>query len=161
MDIPTDLQAETVPLIAYDSAHPALIPPNPGAIFPYADGRYRWSHLAFPHALYRYITALGDPLADICDVEPGCVWPPLRARDWIAEREYHGHGDHTIYCSRDTVPAVRMALSGFAWRLFLATLDGTKPTEYDGIQLRAVQYTDRSNRYDESLVYDTDWLNRP
>lgn len=148
-------------VIAYDAAHPSLIPADPPAIFPYGDGHYRWNHDLFPKALYRYFTITGDAADDICDVEPGCVWPPTNARVWLLEREARGHRDHTVYCDRNVLPSVKMALAGLNWHLFLATLDGSQPTEYDGLICRAVQYTDRQGKYDMSIVHDVDWLNKP
>jgi hypothetical protein len=147
-------------IIAYDSASPSLIPADAKAVFPYGDGHYRWPHTEFPHALYRYITVTGTWEADIIDVEPGCVWPPANARNWALERE-HRKLDITVYCDRDSYAQVKEVFADFTWHLFLTTLDGTKPTEYDGKKLRAVQYTDRNQQYDESLVYDVGWLNKP
>lgn len=147
-------------LTAYDSARPKLIPANPAAVFPYWDGHFKWSHTLFPHALYRYITVQGDPAADIIDIEEGCVWPPAKAVEWVKARRA-AELDMTVYCDRAAVPLVRAALAGFSWHLFLTTLDGSKPTEYDGLPLRAVQYTDRNDAYDVSLVYQPNWLNKP
>lgn len=149
-------------LIAYDSARSRLIPPNPEAIFPYADGHFAWQHTEFPQARYRYITVQGHPAADIIDVEEGCVWPPYNARPWARERLARGHHDLTVYCDRSNVPAVREAMADFTWHLFLATLDGSRPQVYAGIPVRAVQFTDRSNLYDMTQVFDEDgWLNEP
>jgi hypothetical protein len=147
-------------LTAYDSARPKLIPATAKAVFPYIDGHFAWSHTLFPKALYRYITVQGDPTADIIDIEPGCVWPPEKAVPWAKTRRSQ-ELDLTVYCNRFAVPMVREALAGFHWHLFLSTLDGSKPTEYEGIALRAVQHTDRSNAYDLSVVYQPNWLNKP
>lgn len=148
-------------MIAYDSSKPKLIPASAAAIFPYSDGRFRWSHKLFPRARYRYITiSSADPHADIADVEPGCIWPPLAVRPWALERRSQGL-DATVYTDRDNFPAVRAALAGVDWHLFLATLDGTILSSYDGMAVRACQYTDRSDAYDESVVFDPQWLNWP
>lgn len=150
-------------LIAYDSASPRLIPASAEAVLPYSDGHYRWSNLERPRARWRYITVLGDPDADIADVEPGCIWPPARAAIWAQDRlDRHPGADLTIYCDRDVFPAVDdvMTRYGWRWQLFLSTLDGTKPTSYRGKPTRAVQFTDRSNAYDMSIVYDLNWLNK-
>jgi hypothetical protein len=147
-------------LTAYDSARPRLIPVQAEAIFPYWDGHFAWKHTEFPHAAYRYITVQGDPGADIIDIEPGCVWPPEKAVPWAVDRR-HAEQDMTVYCNRATVPLVRAALAGFNWHLFLSTLDGSKPTEFEGIAVRAVQYSDRQDAYDLSAVYQPAWLNQP
>jgi hypothetical protein len=147
-------------LIAYDSARPKLIPATAEAIFPYWDGHFAWNHIMIPHARYRYITVQGDPGADIIDIEPGCVWPPAKAVAWCHDRR-KAELDMTVYCNRVTVPKVRAALAGFSWHLFLSTLDGSKPSEFEGLPLRAVQYTDRNDAYDMSEVFQPNWLNQP
>lgn len=146
--------------IAFDSSRPSLIPLHPWGIFPYADGHFAWSHRQRPGARYRYITVQADPAADIADVEEGCIWPPATVRPWALERQSRGL-DVTVYCDRDNVPEVRAALEGVTWHLFLSTLDGSVLTEYDGIKVRACQYTDRQDAYDESAVFDPQWLNWP
>lgn len=152
-----------MPIIGYDSARPKFIPQDAKAIFPYADGPNAWSHTLFPQALYRYITVEGDPHADICDYEPGCVWPVERVMEWAYQRRQHGHGDLTVYTDRFNFTAVKDAMhkAGLTWHLFLATLDGTILQDWQGMHVRAVQYTTRTDMFDESEVYDEWWLNRP
>jgi len=149
-------------VIAYDSASPQHIPVNAAAVFPYSDGSYAWSHARFPRARYRYITVRGDVNSDIADYEEGAVFGAAALRTWANDRlEKHGnHADLTVYCDKDNFPAVKAAMAGFTWHLFLSTLDGTQPQSYDGMQCRAVQYTDRSDLYDMSVVWDESWLNR-
>jgi len=151
-----------VSITAYDSATPSLIPSNPPAIFPYADGVYAWSHKRFTRAAYRYITVEGNPAADIIDVEPGCVWPPANAGTWAKDRHRHHSEDLTVYCNRANLPAIRAVMDdlGFAWHLFLAAWQEPALTEYDGIKLRACQYF-AGDDYDMSKVYDEGWLNKP
>jgi hypothetical protein len=144
-------------ITAYDSASPQEIPKDAEAVFPYADGMYAWSHTQFPHAYWRYITVEANPDVDICDYEAGAVFKPKTLSRWASERRKRGL-DVTVYCDRDNYPAVAKALAGTPWHLFLATLDGTKPRSYKGKPCRAVQYTDRANAYDVSIVYDTAWM---
>jgi hypothetical protein len=147
-------------MIAYDSASPQHIPENPEAILCYADGRYAWDHTRFPQARWRTITVTGNPKSDICDFEPGCVSDSETLLRWAEARDKAGL-DITVYCDRIGYPLVAAALKDYTWELWLSTLDGTRPVRYLGKPLRAVQYTDRSNLYDESLVYDETWLLRP
>ena len=152
-------------VIAYDSARPSLIPVNAQAVFPYADGHFNYRHTEFPRAAYRYITVQGNPDIDIADFEIGCVWPDTALEQWASERHrLYPDDDVTVYCDRYNFPAAKaaMARAGVTrWHLFLSTLDGTKPQAYGGMQLRAVQFTDRNNAYDMSVVYDTNWLIQP
>lgn len=148
-------------IIGYDSASPQYIPVNAQAVFPYADG-YAWSHTRFPRALYRYITIKGDPDIDIADYEEGAIWGEPALRGWAdARRKKFPHADLTVYTDKDNFPAVKRAMAGLTWHLFLSTLDGTTPQSYGGMQCRAVQYTDRQDKYDMSVVHDVRWLNQP
>lgn len=147
-------------LIAYDSATPADIPENAEAIFPYADGTYAWDHTLRPKARWRYVTVTGDPAIDICDFEKGAVYDTKVLRDWAQERR-KTHHDVTVYCNRSDYSTVAEALKDRRWHLWLATLDGSQPRRFRGKPLRAVQYATNGDRYDESLVYDEDWLLRP
>ena len=149
-------------LIAYDSAYPKGIPDGAAAIFPYGDGRFRWSHTEYPDASYRYITVNGDPHDDIADYEYGAVWGIPNLAAWARRRlALNGKHDLTVYTDRNNFSDVVRAMIGMTWHLFLTTLDGTKPTEFNGKHCRAVQYTDRTGMYDESVVFDSDWLNPP
>ena len=149
-------------ITAYDASNWRNIPPDAQAIFPWADGRYAYSHARFPKARYRYLTALGDPGADIADFEPGCIWPGSKLRLWAEERkDQHPQDDLTVYTDRDNYPLALDALTGFTWHLFLATQDGSAPTTWEGRPVRAVQITDHDDLYDVDEVFDVDWLNRP
>lgn len=144
-------------LQAFDSARWQLIPGYAQAIFPYADGRYAWSNSHFPKAQWRYITVLGNPAVDIIDFEPGCVFNVSTLQNWAHARSQN-HQDITVYTYRAAYETVANALKKYDWHLWLATLDGTQLTEYEGKLLRACQYTDRGGLYDISNVYDSHWL---
>lgn len=149
-------------VIAYDSSHPIVIPQSAGAIFPYSDGHYHWSHLLLPKAQYRYITCTGGAGADIADFEPGCIWPGSALRSWAERRQaLHPGSDLTVYTGRDNFAAASDAMTGFTWHLGLATLDGSQPLEFEGKPCRFVQFTDRGGLFDLSIVHDTGWLNQP
>jgi hypothetical protein len=150
-------------MFAYDSANPSNIPANAEAVFYYADGRYAWSPHRFPGAKARGITVLGNPaVASIIDMEPGCVWPPDSGvlRNFVATR-METHGDACVYTFRSAVVECMSALNGLkpGARLWLTTLDGTAPEEYEGFTCAAVQnYGGMTAPYDESVIYDVDWM---
>jgi hypothetical protein len=150
----------TVPLIGYDSSRPEMIPDNPAAIFPYADGKFAWSHKMFHNVPYRYITIHGDIHADIADYEQGAIFgrEPLLA--WARGRmSRYPDADLTIYTDRANFPAVFGIMSDTPWHLFLSV--GTDPivTEYQGMHVRACQ--EFGIGYDIDHVFDDGWLNRP
>jgi len=143
--------------IAFDSANYQLIPSWAQIVFPYGDGRYKWSNTSFPNAKWRYYTVFGNPSLDILDWEPGCVFNPNTLRTWATTRIADGL-DCTVYCSRDYVSDVANILHGLEWHLGLATLNGTQLSEYNGLPVRYCQYSNRGGLYDTSIVYDTAWL---
>lgn len=147
-------------ITAFDAARWQLIPHTAKAILPYADGRYAWSNTHFPTTAYRYITVLGNPAVDIIDFEPGCVFNTATLQNWAHQRASKGL-DITVYTYRDAFQIVEKALARFEWHLWLATLDGTKLTSYNGKALRGCQYTDRQGLYDMSVIYDSEWLLNP
>lgn len=57
------------------------------------------------------------------------------------------------------------AASGLDYRVWLATLDGSLPTELTdapaGVTLAAVQFWNVPGHYDQSIVYDTAWMGDP
>lgn len=153
------------PLLAFDSIQPESIPAEAAGILYYADGRYAWTaeHLArFPSARRRAITVLGDPVCNVADVETGDLRPGDCLNFLRAWRHEHPAGEPgTIYCSRDTLPAVQ-ALVGDRepFNVWLATLDGSKPRVIDGPgELVAVQYSGELS-YDVSAVWNRSWLRR-
>lgn len=148
-------------VIGYDSSRPEMIPEDAAAVFPYADGRYRWSHTRFPNALYRYITVLGAPEADIADFEPYAVYPAPALVSWAKRRLALGHEDITVYTDRDNFLVARAALEAVEidWHLFLTV--GTDPilTEYEGMAVRLCQQF--GTGADKDTVFEPGWLNRP
>lgn len=99
---------------------------------------------------------------DVLDVEYGNA-TPAQARPWIQQRLAAGRRA-TVYCNRDTIPAVWAACAGLSYNLWIATLDGT--TTWNGRELSsvagvvAVQYQGQAQtgiHADKSLVYDDSW----
>lgn len=155
--------------IAYDSTRPGLIPVDARFVLAYADGRYAWKPEDYnrfgPGVRLRKITVLGNPdVANICDVERGDVPADSLAKAATARTFIEGWNRHhmepaTIYCNRDTLAVVQGACSGLSYRVWLATLDGSRPRYYSGAAIVAVQYKD-TGEYDESEVFDQGWLRR-
>ena len=150
-------------MICYDSTRPWLIPAAAAeAVLMYADGEFEWKpqdKARFPHARYRSISVLNNPkIAAVLDVEKGDA-TPADAPGFIRARP----GDAAIYCNRATLPAVQAACHGLDYRVWLATLDGTRPTAITGGgTLAAVQYFGGLHTpYDLSVVYDEAWMRQP
>lgn len=150
-------------LTGYDSTRPGLIPAGAECFFYYCDGNFRWSDESiarFPHAKRRAITVLGNPTANIADVEKGNMTPedvPGFLRGW---REHHPDGyPGTVYCSRSTLVQVQLWCKGMEFGVWLATLDGSIPTHITGGgTLLAVQYEGGPTApYDVTRVLDEDW----
>lgn len=152
-------------LIGYDSAAPHKIPDNAKAIFPYADGLYAapWQKemQRFKHAKRRHITVFGNAeIANIYDIEKG-DGRPYEAPGFIDRwRAIHGETQlATIYCSRSTLFQVLEFTGNRPFHIWLATLDGSAPTEFAGRKLIAVQYNGGMNApYDKSVIYDSNWM---
>lgn len=104
----------------------------------------------------------GDPtqarFARVLDVETHDA-TPSDCPAFIMERQRAGHNDATIYCNRDTFPSVIKACAGLKFRIWLATLDGTRINEFMGHPLWAVQYEtvshDGNQLYDVSELFGT------
>jgi hypothetical protein len=147
-----------VTLLMADSASPQNIPDSwTGAVAAYINGDFAWPHhqIARFHRVIR-ISVNGDATearrARVIDVEQFAATPD-DARAFIRERIRLGHNDATIYCSRDTVPAVRQACAGLAFRLWVADWTG-EPHKIHGIDAWAVQYHGGpSLAFDTSIIY--------
>lgn len=103
----------------------------------------------------------GDPtqarFARVLDVERFDANPD-DAPPFIRERIRAGFDNATIYCNRNTYPAVQKACAGLHYRLWLATLDGTKLDSFMGHPVWACQYetvrgTHGQELYDVSEVF--------
>jgi hypothetical protein len=149
-------------IIAYDSANWRNIPHDVGAVLPYADGRFAFTHKAFPNARYRYISVLGEwEHASIFDIEPGCIWPPENAREPVMQRQKH-FGDAVVYCFRAEVLAIQKALKGLDYQAIISTLDGTILRNYLGWELSGCQFRGgMSALFDETQIFDRNFLHSP
>jgi hypothetical protein len=118
----------------------------------------------FPDAYYRAITVEGNyDIANIGDVEPGCIWPPGKGVAFVNDaRTAHPDEIPALFCDRSTASALIPSLSFRRWHLFLATLDGTILTTFMGKTVSACQFWGGPNApYDRSAVFDLTWLHKP
>ena len=87
--------------VMYDSVRPWEIPANAPIVAGYIDGIYAWKQSdwdRFPNAIHVTISAIGVSVANIVDVEPGCVWPVENAVPWVQRARAAGY-DPTVYCN--------------------------------------------------------------
>lgn len=98
--------------IMYDSTTPWDIPRDAEMVAYYVDGRYAWPQAwldLFPRAVKVSISAIGARVAQVGDVEVGCIWPPANAVPWVRRARAAGI-DPTIYCNElNDWPPVRRA----------------------------------------------------
>lgn len=144
--------------------------PNAPKIAGYVNGIYAWSYADwdnFPHADHVRISVTASAnVGDVLDVETGDASPDQTA-GWIAMRKAGGLYRPTIYCSRDTIPAVRAGtgryILGVDYDIWVAdytnvphqvTAPGTPSAT-----CAATQYEATAN-WDVSIVYDTAWPHR-
>ena len=96
-------------------------------------------------------------MGDVLDVEVGDATPD-QAHGWISMRKSSGLFRPTIYCSLDTVQAVRDGtreyVLGKDYDIWVARYDGSPLNVYTGTA--AKQYAALTD-YDVSVVYDTSW----
>lgn len=108
-----------------------------------------------------------DFTADVLDVEQGnstdsAGFPVVI--EWV--KKHVGDYLPILYANRATLTPMFNALYAQGlkvethFKLGIATLDGTK-TVKDMTGVTYVQYTDHSNLYDESVVYDDAWKKAP
>ena len=164
---------------AFDSTDPRSIleaHPHPWGIFPYGDGWYAqaWRNLIgeFPEARRRWFSVIppGDPqAADLFDSEAGCLTAQEAAAAARERKRLFPADTPGIYCNRAEpgydVAAVAAACrdAGLTeWDLFLATLDGSIPTEIEGIRPKAVQaWGGPHARFDEWVILDPACMREP
>ena len=105
----------------------------------------------------------GDPLhlATVIDVEPG-LHAPGDAPGWYDRRHQAGARNLTVYCNRNTLPAVNQAMGNRNFFRWIATLDGT--LHINGFNPlsgpAAVQFANEGHagmHVDVSLVYNDHW----
>lgn len=149
--------------IMFDSIDPTMIPADAELVAGYIDGpSSQWPASAwtmFPKAQLVRINVTGDPShgGDALDVERFDATPD-HAPGWFDARKAAGAGNLTIYCDRNTLPAVEKAMGQRSYFRWIATLDGTlavdgyKPLEHPA----AVQFAGKEQlagrNVDVSLV---------
>ena len=115
--------------IMFDSIDPSAIPADAELVAGYVDGPVsQWPSSAwtmFPKAQLVRINVTGDPAhgGDALDVERFDATPD-HAPVWFDARGGDAAG-LTIYCNRDTLPAVEKAMGKRKYFRWIATLDGT------------------------------------
>ena len=138
--------------------------PGAAKVAYYIDGRYAWSPAEvglFPGADHVRIAVRPTTNAgDVLDVEPGDA-TVSQLLGWIEMRKAAGLFRPTGYCSLDTVAAARRATKslvlGVDYDLWVAHYTGSPHQAYPGCA--ATQY-ESTDRWDASLVHDTDWPHR-
>lgn len=149
---------KTVPILAYDSARPLLIPANAQVVAGYCDGEYAWRPEdwgRFPDAVKIIITVFGDPRANVADIE-NFAMTPTRALDWLNDRQHDGHHGNALYFSRGSWPAVHNVFRGRQYYTWQADWTG-QPHTVPGAAM--VQWQNKPDQaYDLSTVYDQEFL---
>jgi hypothetical protein len=135
--------------------------PNATKVAGYENGVYAWTQAEwnlFPHAdKVRISVTASANTGDVLDVEAGDAIPD-QTHGWISMRKSAGLFRPTIYCSLDTVQAVRDGtreyILGKDYDIWVARYDGSPLNVYTGTA--AKQYAALTD-YDVSVVYDTSW----
>lgn len=145
--------------------------PNAAMVAGYVNGAYAWSTAdwnRFPHATHVRITITASAdTGDVLDVEAGDASPSQTA-GWIRMRKAAGYHRPTIYCSRSTIPAVRVGTGSYVlgtdYDIWVADWTGsahqvTAPGPGVSATCSATQYKNTAS-YDVSAVYDRGWPHR-
>jgi len=145
--------------LMWDSTTPELIPSWARLKALYVNGKFA-AHPDYGRGRVFIDVTGGAPFgAEILDVETGDATPD-HVPGWLRARHQWEIG--TIYCNRDTLPHVVEAANGLPFFLWLATLDGSIPTDVitGSGRLVAVQAYSASMvgvNVDLSAVVDEQW----
>lgn len=148
-----------------DAAGIAKAFPDAVLVAGYLTGPYQWTAAEwalFPHAQHvTMVTTAQANAGDVLDVEAGDA-TPAQTQGWIAVRKRSGLWRPTIYCSLNTVPAVRIGTGpyrlGVDYDLWVADWDGVAVTVPYGAVV-AKQFKSAPG-YDVSTVFDGGWPHR-
>lgn len=152
---------------AYDSTSPSDIPAHAENLLCYIDGHYpnnaKEARARFPHATIKTITLRCTPGADIVDIEPGAVWPPLVGATYIKNEKRAGRHT-TAYCSEGVWEEVKAAMhhAGVDPPYLIAAYPGIGPHLYPGsighqYLSPGIPGAETAGHYDVSVV-DPDWM---
>lgn len=106
----------------YDSTNPADIPRGTAVVGGYVNGIFGPAHAAFGvagwdaagwarHAGAAHVEISVYPTGEgnCGDVEPGCIWPPAEAVDYVRHCRADGR-EPSLYCDLNNWPAIRQAI---------------------------------------------------
>lgn len=153
-----------------DAATIYRLHPDAAKVAYYINGPYAWPQAdidLFPNADHATISITAKVNAgDVLDVENGDATPGQTA-GWIAMRKAAGLYRPTIYCSLDTVPAVRAGTGSYIlnkdYDIWVADYNGTPAAPaVPGLPpgtYAAKQYKPEGDE-DVSIVYDPGWPHR-
>jgi len=148
----------TVHGLMWDSTTPELIPGWARLKALYVNGKYAQFPRYGRGHVYIDVTGAAPMSADILDVERGDA-TPATVLPWLRARSHWDAG--TIYCNRDTLPAVQDAAGDLPFHLWLATLDGTIPESVTGpghlVAVQAYPASVVGVNIDVSVVLDAAW----
>lgn len=150
--------------------HIATITPRP-MVAGYLDGSYVWSPAEWKimqnSVRVGIVVRATSNFGDVLDVENGDASPD-QTGPWIEMRKSMGYLRPTVYCSLNTVPAVRIGTGkyvlGVDYDIWVAHYDGsTSPDTVPGpglpAKFAAKQFL-AAGRWDVSAVYDDGWPHR-
>jgi len=127
----------------------------------YVDGartgrNYERARQKHPGARIWRISAIGEADGDVIDIEPGCVWPPENAIDWINRQRDQGRNP-AFYCNTSTLARClrAFAAAGIAtppwWR---ADYNGVSALEMGEIAHQYANPPMTGSHWDSSVIAD-------